>query len=74
MKAIHFNAATGAEIPAHEASQLSNVTNFCSWRRLAEVFKDARETFPSERVVAFQVDDRGITYRVASLSSGERRE
>jgi hypothetical protein len=66
MKAIHFNAETGAEIPAHEVSRLSNVTNFCSWQRLSKVFREAGELFPSEHIVAFQIDERGITYRVKS--------
>jgi hypothetical protein len=74
MKAIHFDAATGREIQAHEASQQSHVTNFCSWQRLRQVFKDAGETFPSERIVAFQIDERGITYRVAPHNIQQRAE
>lgn len=74
MKAIHFNAETGAEIQAHEVSKLSNVVNFCSWQRLRVVFKEAGELFPTERIVAFQIDERGITYRVAPVTAGERHD
>ena len=66
MKAVHFNAATGHEIPAHEVSRLSNVTGFCSWQRLRAVFKDSGELRPRESIVSFQIDERGITYRVQS--------
>lgn len=65
MQAIHFDR-DGREIPAHEASLGSNLTNFCSWRRLWQTLRESGELRPNETLVSFQVDDRGITYRVRS--------
>ena len=61
MKAVHFDA-TGAEIEAHNVTGYS--VGFASWRRLVEIFKAAGELRPGETLKSFQVDDRGITFRV----------
>jgi hypothetical protein len=61
MKAIYFDAKTGTEIPAHS---VSGITGFVSWRRLAEIFRAAHEVKSFEDLVSYQIDDRGITFRV----------
>lgn len=64
MPAVHFDVKTGREIPAHEASRGAPVVGFCSWQRLAEVFRNAGELKEGETLKSFQVDDRGITFRI----------
>lgn len=61
MKAVHFDAKTGSEIPAHE---VRGIAGFTSWRRLAEIFRAAGELREGERLLSFQVDERGIGFRV----------
>lgn len=61
MKAVHFDAKIGKEMPAHEAR---GVAGFISWRRLAELFRTSGEVRASEDLLSFQVDDRGISFRV----------
>ena len=61
MKATHFDAKTGNEFPAYQASGLAG---FTSWVRLSKIFRDAGEVRPDEELLSFQVDDRGITFRV----------
>lgn len=64
MKATHFSAETGNEIPAHEAQREANVVGFCSWKRLKEIFERAGELRGEEVIASFQVDERGITFRI----------
>lgn len=61
MKAIHFDRH-GNEIPAHEVR--AGTTGFVSWGRMAEVLAAANELRPGEHVKSFQVDERGISFRV----------
>jgi hypothetical protein len=42
------------------------VVGFCSWKRLAELFRDAKEVRDTEELVSYRIDWRGITYRVRS--------
>ena len=37
---------------------------FCSWRRLREVFRDAKELKPGEELISYKLDEHGIHYRV----------
>lgn len=62
LKATHFDFATGKEIPAHQV--VPGTCGFISWRRLAEVLRDARELKPHEIADTVQVDERGLTFRV----------
>lgn len=62
MKAIHFDAKTGEQLEAHEVGVSS--TGFCSWGRLSEVFRAAEEVRNYEELLSFQVDERGITFRL----------
>lgn len=64
MKAIHFSAETGNEISAHEVHHDANIVGFCSWKRLAEIFRRADEVRTNETLSSFQIDDRGITFRI----------
>ena len=61
MKAYHFDAKTGEEM---RPTDVSGVTGFTSWRRLGEIFRDAGELRADEELLSFQVDSRGICYRV----------
>lgn len=40
------------------------VVGFFSWRRLSEILYSAGEVRPTEILVSFSVDERGIEYRV----------
>lgn len=60
MQATHFDAKTGKEMPAHEAT---GVAGFVSWRRLSELFRASGEVKPNEDLLSFQVDERGIMFR-----------
>lgn len=60
MKAVHFDT-NGKQIAPHEAS---GIAGFTSWLRLAEIFRAAGELRDNERLLSFQVDDRGITFYV----------
>jgi len=62
MKAIHIEVPSGKELAAHEVG--GGVVGFCSWRRLEEVFRDAKELKATEQLKSVQLDERGITYRV----------
>lgn len=62
MQAVHIDAKTGTEIPAHEAA--SGVTGFISWRRLVDVLRNGNEITGGEEVRVWQVDERGITFRL----------
>lgn len=62
MKAVHFDAKTGNQIKTHEVGGGS--TGFCSWRRLSEIFRAAEEVRNYEELLSFQIDERGITFRV----------
>lgn len=62
--ARHFDPKTNLEIAAHEASQGSDLVGFASWYRLEEVFRAANEIHPYEDITSFQVDARGICFRV----------
>lgn len=62
MKATHFDARTGKEIEAHDVR--GGAVGFASWPRLAEIFKEAGELRQGETLKSFQVDDRGVTFRV----------
>lgn len=62
MKAVHFDAS-GTEIEAHNVTSCCSV-GFTSWRRLVEIFRAAGELRPGETLKSFQIDDRGITFRV----------
>ena len=62
MKAHHFDTETGNEIPAHKVE--SSVTGFISWQRLASVLRSAGELKTGEVIGSFQVDDRGLMFRV----------
>lgn len=42
----------------------SNLANFISWRRLARELHSSSEIKINERVVRFEIDERGITYFV----------
>lgn len=64
MEAIHIDAKTGQQIPAFAVSGES--VGFISWRRLAEVLGSARELRGGENVVSYQIDDRGLTFRVST--------
>ena len=61
MEATHINADTGQKMPAHA---VSGVTGFVSWRRLREVFARAGETTGKEQIASWQIDERGITFRL----------
>ena len=61
MKAVHFDS-NGAEIEAHNVTGCT--VGFASWRRMVEIFRAANELRPGETLKSFQVDDRGITFRV----------
>lgn len=61
MHAHHFDAS-GKELEAHQVR--GGVAGFCSWRRLQEVLRQAGELRPEERLMSYQVDDRGISFRV----------
>lgn len=61
IKAVHIDAKTGAEIEAHVSSGL---VGFISWRRLFEVLRRCGELKPNEELLSFQIDGRGITFRV----------
>ena len=61
LKATHFDAATGREIPAEQIKGGS--TGFISWPRLAKVIRDGGELHKGELVISFQVDDRGLSFR-----------
>jgi hypothetical protein len=63
MKAVHFDAKTGHEIAAHEVQY--GIVGFISWRRLSEIFRASKEIQPTEELLSFQIDDRGITFRVS---------
>ncbi len=65
MKAIHIDAKTSRPIEAHAVAAAYTV-GFISWRRLAEVLAAAGETKPSEQVVSYQIDERGISFRVVT--------
>lgn len=65
MEAIHFDAKTGREIPSHEVRGAT--VGFISWVRLPELFKAGGETRPNERMLSFQVDERGITFWVTTI-------
>jgi hypothetical protein len=62
LKATHFSASSGLEMPAHEVHGGS--TGFISWQRLAGVLRTGGELRPDEGVISFQVDDRGLSFRV----------
>ncbi len=64
MKAIHISAETGNEISAFDVHRDANIVGFCSWKRLAEVFRRADEVKKNETLSSFQIDDRGITFRI----------
>lgn len=66
MKAIHINGH-GLEIPAHEVR--SNVTGFISWQRLCEVLRSAHELKKDEIVTSYQIDDRGLVFRVEHVGA-----
>lgn len=66
MKAIHINAKTGHEMRAHGAAGLAS---FCSWRRLEEVMRSGGEVRPTEDLLSYQLDDRGITIRMRTRDS-----
>lgn len=40
------------------------VVGFISWRRLAEMFREAGETKAGEKMISYKLDDHGIHYRV----------
>jgi len=61
MQAHHFDPY-GKELDAHQAG--GGIVGFCSWRRLQEVLRQAGELRPEERLVSYQVDERGISFRV----------
>ena len=61
MKAIHFDYETGKEIPAHS---VAGVAGFISWHRLGKLFYEVGEVHADEELLSFQVDDRGICYRM----------
>jgi hypothetical protein len=42
----------------------TGLSGFTSWRRLAEILRHAGELAPTERVVGYQVNGRGITFVV----------
>jgi hypothetical protein len=67
MKAEHFSAATGRPIETHEVR--SCVVGFCSWKRLAEVYRAAGELKEGETIESFQVDERGISIRVVRVKA-----
>lgn len=58
---ITIDAKTGQTSTSEETG---GVVGFCSWRRLAEVFKAAGELKPTEAMVSYRLDDHGIHYRV----------
>ncbi len=63
MKAVHFDVKTGEEIPAHLV-QRAGVVGFISWYRLAKLFYESGEVRENEELLSFQVDDRGICFRM----------
>ena len=62
MKAIHIEPQTGREIPAHEVG--GGVIGFISWHRLLTLFRDANELRQGESIKSFQIDERGLTFRL----------
>ncbi len=70
MKAVHFDRL-GKELQAHEVGGGS--VSFISWRRLSEVLRAAGELRDFERTIGFQVDDRGLSVRVETTTSGIHR-
>jgi hypothetical protein len=68
MKAVHFDAKTGNPIEAHNVGSMGGVTGFISWRRLCELFRDGKEIRDNEALLSFQIDERGITYRVGDIT------
>lgn len=58
---ITIDASTG-KVSTSEAT--GGVVGFFSWRRLAEILRDAKEIKPTERLVSYRLDEHGIHYRV----------
>lgn len=63
MLTVHIDLKTGKIIPANEAHRVA-VVGFISWQRLEEQLRKAGEFKSHEAVASFQLDERGITYRV----------
>ena len=61
MEAIHFDHA-GKKLPAHQSP--AGIAGFTSWKRLSEIFRRAGEIRDFERIVGWQIDERGITFKV----------
>lgn len=58
---ITIDAQSG-KIATSEA--MGGVVGFCSWRRLAELFRDAGELKTTEKLISYRLDEHGIHYRV----------
>jgi len=71
MKAFHINPETGQEIPAHKVCGVS-AAGFISWKRLGKLLCDCGEIRDYEELLSFQVDERGICFRVSIPSSASR--
>jgi hypothetical protein len=62
MKAHYFDA-DGKKLKALPSSGLVGV-GFFSWHRLQEILRKAGEIRPNELLLSYQVDDRGICFRI----------
>ena len=40
------------------------LTGFISWQRLANTFRDVREISRDEKLIGFEVTEKGITFKV----------
>lgn len=67
MPMMRFDAKNGLEIAPHQNTD--GAAGFISWKRLPEIFRKGGEIKLDEELVAFQVDERGITFTVTKLDT-----
>lgn len=57
---LHLSRASTLRADSSTTAPGSTV-NFCSWRRLVDVLREAGQVMPSEEVCSFIVEDGGLT-------------
>lgn len=57
----HLHPSRAVVLRADRGKADGSLVNFCSWRRLVDVLREAGEVRPNEEVCSFVAEDGGIT-------------